>query len=97
MINKNSDFSKLRSIIKRNVKELFLIGEAAFYLEKTFCGLVDIKICRNLDEAVFLSYKKAKSNDIVLFSPGCSSFDMYKNYKERGEHFKKLVYELRKV
>ena len=43
------------------------------------------------EEAVLLAYQKSRSGDIILLSPGCSSFDMFRNYEERGDYFKKLV------
>ena len=50
-----------------------------------------IKICSSLDEAVKSSYNSAKSGDIVIMSPGFESFDMFDDYKQRGEHFKSLI------
>jgi UDP-N-acetylmuramoylalanine--D-glutamate ligase len=47
-----------------------------------------------MKEAVILSSKIGKEGDIVLLSPGCSSFDMFKNYEERGDDFKRMVKSL---
>ena len=44
-----------------------------------------------LDESVNYALKNANENDVILFSCGCSSFDLFNNYKERGEHFDKLI------
>ncbi len=56
------------------------------------CG--DIVMTKDLKEAVLLISKEAKSGDTVLFSPACSSFDMFKDYEERGEAFINLVKSL---
>jgi len=46
------------------------------------------------EESVLLAFQKSRNGDINLLSPGCASFDMFKNYEERGEYFKKLVHSL---
>ena len=50
--------------------------------------------CANLEAAVNLAAQVAKPGDVVLLSPGCASFDAFRNYAERGERFKELVLKL---
>ncbi|HIP92399.1 MAG TPA: hypothetical protein EYH25_02970 [Thermotoga sp.] len=52
---------------------------------------VDVVETQNMEKSVEKALKEAKMGDVILLSPGGSSFDMYKNYKERGEHFKQIV------
>ncbi|MCI5053016.1 MAG: Mur ligase family protein [Simkaniaceae bacterium] len=85
--DKGLDFSHWS---KLNVKEVIAFGEAA----EKICGFVEAKLARNLEEAFHLGRKQAISGDAVLLSPGCASFDEFKNYEERGKKFKSLCEEL---
>jgi UDP-N-acetylmuramoylalanine--D-glutamate ligase len=51
-------------------------------------------MAKTLEEAVLLAHQKAKSGEVVLLSPACSSFDMFKDYKERGRVFKEAVFKI---
>lgn len=53
--------------------------------------ITDVSVCGNMEEAVRLASKISVSGDIVLLSPACASFDMYKNYSERGDDFIRCV------
>ncbi len=91
--NKNIDFTPLNSIINARVKKLILMGEAANVLSDMLH--FDNKIIvRDLTDAFNYASSIAISGDTVLLSPGCTSFDMFKNYEERGKYFKSLVYKL---
>lgn len=94
--DKGLDFSPLREIIGERVKKLILIGESRNKLRAVFEGTVELSEAENLEEAVELAFREAERGDVVLLSPGCSSFDMFKNYKERGERFKDAVHRLGK-
>lgn len=93
--NKGMDFSELSELIGRKVKFLILLGESKRELKKAFskCG-VEIEFAENMEEAVRKGYEKGREGDTVLLSPGCSSFDMFKNYQERGDVFKEAVKNL---
>ncbi len=88
---KHLDYSTLINDVRKRAKILIIFGENAPSLEKTFSGLVPLYRVNSLKEAVDKALEIAESGDIVLFSPGTSSFDMFKNYKERGERFKNEV------
>ncbi|MEI0447646.1 UDP-N-acetylmuramoyl-L-alanine--D-glutamate ligase [Brachyspira intermedia] len=91
--NKNIDFTPLNSIVNARVKKLILMGEAANVLSDMLH--FDNKIIvRDLTDAFNYASSIAISGDTVLLSPGCTSFDMFKNYEERGKYFKSLVYKL---
>ena len=92
--NKNIDFAPLSDIINERVKKLILTGEAAEILNDMI--LSDKKIIiKDFTDAFNYVSSLAVSGDIVLLSPGCASFDSFKNYEERGKYFKSLVYKLK--
>ena len=92
--DKGGDFSKLRELAQENVKALILIGEAKEKIKKALGDLVPSEYSDSLEEAVGLSLKQASGGDTVLLSPGCASFDMFRDYQHRGEVFKSSVRNL---
>lgn len=88
-----------KALVLNRVKVLLLIGKKAELIkEKVKEKMVEynkknpiIKICTNLAEAVNTAYKSAKRGDVVILSPGCESFDMFRDYRDRAIQFKKLV------
>jgi len=92
--DKGLDFSPLLPIVKDRVKSIVAIGETAPLFEKLFKEVVSVKLAQDMEEAVELAFKLASAGDTVLLSPGCASFDMFKNYEERGELFKRAVLKL---
>ena len=92
--NKGIDFSPILDDIKNKVKVLILIGEARHELEKML-PYEKSKIIENFDEAFNYAYSLSEEGDTVLLSPGCTSFDSFKNYEERGNYFKTLVNSLK--
>lgn len=93
--DKGGDYSVIRELIRAKVRKMILIGEAAPVIKKAFDGFVDIIRAGSLEEAVALAYKGAKIGDAVLLSPMCSSFDMFRDYKHRGEVFSRAVKKLK--
>jgi len=89
--DKDGDFSLLSSPVKSRVKKLVLIGEAREKIKKSLGSLTETVFADNLKEAVIISEKSAANGDVVLLSPACASFDMFRDYKDRGEQFKKIV------
>ncbi len=75
---------------------LILLGEARarFYQAAVDCGVTKIFLADSFEEAVRHAYAVARKPQVVLLSPACSSFDMFRNYPERGRYFKRLVREL---
>jgi UDP-N-acetylmuramoylalanine--D-glutamate ligase len=94
--DKGSDFTVLKPLIEERVKHLVLIGEARAKMKTQLLGSVPIHEAAGLKEAVLLGQRLAKRGEIVLLSPMCASFDMFKNFEERGERFKEAVMELSK-
>lgn len=89
--DKGSDFTALRGIIRRKVRCMVLIGESAQKIKTQLLGTTVIIPKKDLEEAVRMSLKIAKRGDTVLFSPMCSSFDMFNNFEHRGASFKEIV------
>ncbi|MGA2316922.1 MAG: UDP-N-acetylmuramoyl-L-alanine--D-glutamate ligase [Thermodesulfobacteriota bacterium] len=92
--DKNGDLSPLEELIQKRVKHLILIGEAKERMNRELGGLTDTVMAKTMEEAVLLAHQKAKAGEVVLLSPACSSFDMFKDYKERGKVFKESVFRL---
>lgn len=89
--DKREDFRPLRPLIGGRVKALVLLGEARPKLREHLAGAVGMEEARDLEEAVARAAAVATPGDVVLFSPGCTSFDMFRNAEERGTIFKVLV------
>jgi UDP-N-acetylmuramoylalanine--D-glutamate ligase len=92
--DKNGGLSPLKELIQKRVKHLILIGEAKERMNRELGGLTDTVMAKTMEEAVLLAHQKAKAGEVVLLSPACSSFDMFKDYKERGKVFKESVFRL---
>ena len=92
--DKNIDFSSLKEIVGKKVKKMIVIGEARGKLKETFRSVVAFEECGQLQEAVQRAQQLAQDGDCVLFSPMCASFDMFRNYEERGRVFKEIVQQL---
>lgn len=93
--DKGSDFSKIKELIAEKTKAVILMGEAKSKIREGLKGAAEIYDARDMDEAVSISQDLAKRGDIVLLSPMCASFDMYRDYKHRGETFRNAVSKLR--
>jgi UDP-N-acetylmuramoylalanine--D-glutamate ligase len=94
--SKNQIIKPLEKYLKRTVSALYLIGQDAHIFEENFNFIKSLKITnyKLMKDAVLAAYEDAESGDIVLLSPACASYDMYKDYKERGNEYKSIVEEL---
>lgn len=92
--DKGGSYTFLKELIKKRVKRLIAIGEAREKILSALGGLTHSEGTRTLGEAVHLAHQAAAPGDVVLLSPGCSSFDMFTDYAERGEAFVMAVEEL---
>jgi UDP-N-acetylmuramoylalanine--D-glutamate ligase len=90
---KGQDFSPLREPVSAHAKHVLLIGRDAPRIEKALAGLPTER-CRSLEEAVAKAASHAGRGDAVLLSPACASFDMFRDYKHRGEVFADAVRRL---
>ena len=85
--DKGGDYLTLKGTVEKHVKKLVVIGEAKEKIISALGGSVNVEQASTIEEAVLAAYKVAESGDVVLLSPACSSFDMFKSYKERGNRF----------
>ncbi len=92
--DKETDFLPLKLVMKEKVKHLILIGETQKKFKGILNGSFGYEESDCLEEAVLLAKAKAKAGDIVLLSPACASFDMFKDYEDRGNRFKTIVKNL---
>jgi UDP-N-acetylmuramoylalanine--D-glutamate ligase len=92
--DKNSEFAPLVDLVKKKVKILILLGEAKEKINRALGDFAETYLVGTFEEAVLLAYQKSRSGDVVLLSPGCASYDMFRNFEERGDYFKKLVNQL---
>lgn len=92
--DKNSEFTPLVDLVKARCKTLILLGEAKEKLNRALGDFTETFLVGTFEEAVLLAYQKSRAGDIILLSPGCASFDMFRNFEERGDYFKKLVKQL---
>jgi UDP-N-acetylmuramoylalanine--D-glutamate ligase len=92
--DKGNDYSILAPLARARVKRMIVIGESKEKIKKAFKDFLDTQEYLTLQEAVKGAFAGAEPGDYVLLSPMCSSFDMFLNYEERGNIFKKAVYGL---
>jgi UDP-N-acetylmuramoylalanine--D-glutamate ligase len=90
-LDKGSDFSPLYDLFKRKVKLLILIGKAADKMAKVLGTATETVPAKSLQEAVRLASTRAGHGDVVLLSPACASFDMFRDFEDRGRQFKDAV------
>jgi UDP-N-acetylmuramoylalanine--D-glutamate ligase len=89
---KGQDFSPLKDAVARSARSLVLIGRDAKLIEAAVAGAgVPMRRAQSMEEAVALAAEAAHPGDAVLLSPACASFDMFRNYKHRGEVFRLAV------
>lgn len=91
---KGADFTELRPACAAHARAVVLIGRDAPLVEAALAGQVPVKHATDMRDAVRAARALARPGDIVLLSPACASFDMYKNYEHRGEVFRAAVREL---
>jgi UDP-N-acetylmuramoylalanine--D-glutamate ligase len=94
--DKGFTFDPLRPLVKEKVRSTILIGEMAESIARAWSGAVESEIANSLADAVERAHAVARPGDVVLFSPGTSSFDMFKSYAHRGDQFRALVQALPK-
>ncbi|MBQ3398080.1 MAG: UDP-N-acetylmuramoyl-L-alanine--D-glutamate ligase, partial [Synergistaceae bacterium] len=92
---KGEDYTPLAEAVKSECDYAVLIGEEAGKIQAALEreGFVNFRRAKTMEEAVSISQSLAKPGMVVLLSPACTSWDMYKSYKARGEHFCKIVRE----
>ncbi|HKH62086.1 MAG TPA: UDP-N-acetylmuramoyl-L-alanine--D-glutamate ligase [Flavitalea sp.] len=94
-IDKGNDYSLIRDLVKEKVKAIVCLGADNRKIHEAFKNDVALMInTASAEEAVKSAFHFANKGDVVLLSPACASFDLFKNYEDRGEQFKKAVRDL---
>ena len=94
-VDKGNDYNLLKDLVKEKVKAIVCMGIENRKIHETFGDIVSLIVnTDNAKDAVQSSFHFANKGDVVLLSPACASFDLFKNYEDRGKQFKQAVKEL---
>jgi UDP-N-acetylmuramoylalanine--D-glutamate ligase len=89
--DKHGEFERMRDVAGERTKGILTIGKAAAVIQEKLEGAASITPLGDMEHAVKWAAEHATSGDVVLLSPACASFDQYRNFEHRGEHFEELV------
>jgi len=91
-VDKGNDYSELTALVREKVKAIICLGEDNQKIIDAFTGIVETIVeAKSAMEAVAYGYRLAHKDEIVLLSPACASFDLFDNYEDRGNQFKRAV------
>lgn len=94
-IDKGNDYSKISDLVHEKVKAIICLGLDNTKLIDSFYGSVkEVYETFSMEEAVNKAYSVASKGDQILLSPACASFDLFENYEDRGNQYKKAVLDL---
>jgi len=93
-IDKGNDYGMLKDLVRKKVKAIISLGVDNSKIHEEYIGIVPIYDTQSMDLAVQTAYRLAEEGDTVLLSPACASFDLFKNYEDRGQKFKDSVRSL---
>ncbi len=94
-VDKGNDYAELMPLVREKVKAIICLGMDNTKLKESFGNVIDLMVeTYSMEEAVKVAYKIAERGDAVLLSPACASFDLFKNYEDRGDQFKAAIKNL---
>ncbi|MBP6624025.1 MAG: UDP-N-acetylmuramoyl-L-alanine--D-glutamate ligase [Chitinophagaceae bacterium] len=93
-VDKGNNYQEIIDLVKEKVKAIVCLGLDNEAIHKAFDGVVEVMDTITTEDAVQAAYSFAVPGDCVLLSPACASFDLFKNYEDRGEQFKQAVLSL---
>jgi UDP-N-acetylmuramoylalanine--D-glutamate ligase len=94
-VDKGNDYSMLKELVKQKVKAIVCLGKDNKRIHDAFEDDVDVIVnTSSAQEAAQVAFHLSEKGDTVLLSPACASFDLFKNYEDRGDQFKEAVKEL---
>ena len=97
-VDKGNDYSELFALVNEKVKAIICLGVDNEKIIKAFGNVVDIMVeTHSMEDAVKVAYRLSKKGDNVLLSPACASFDLFNNYKDRGDQFKTILLQQHKA
>lgn len=97
-IDKGNDYNLIKDAVAKKVKTLICLGKDNEKLKSFFGGVVGrVLETQSVKELVRMALEEAKAGDVVLLSPACASFDLFKNYEDRGEQFRRAVMEMKSI
>ena len=95
-IDKGNDYNIIRDAVKKKVRALICLGKDNEKLKKAFGDTVPVIMeTQSVKELIRMALEVAKKGDVVLLSPACASFDLFRNYEDRGDQFRKAVKEFK--
>jgi len=98
-LDKEMDFRAVIPSLRTSVKNIILIGSSAEKMQRLFSREtgIGIYVCSTMEEAVEKGLDVTSWGDVLLLSPGCASMDMFADYRDRGNRFKKAVFARQKI
>ncbi len=93
-VDKGNDYGEIAELVREKVKAIVALGTDTQAIQEHFRSMVPVLEVDNMEDAVASSYELATKGECVLLSPACASFDLFKNYEDRGEQFKIAVKNL---
>ena len=96
-VDKGNDYGLIEDAVRQKVRALICLGKDNEKLKKAFGDVVPVvRETQSVAELVKMALQEAKPGDVVLLSPACASFDLFRNYEDRGDQFRNAVVELKK-
>ena len=94
-VDKGNDYSLLKELVREKVRSIVCMGADTRKIHEAFGDIVPLMVnTESAKEAVQAAFHFANKGDVVLLSPACASFDLFKNYEDRGNQFKQAVKNL---
>ena len=93
-VDKGNDYGEIAEVVREKVKHIVALGESKKSIIGYFKDIVKASSADDMEDAIYKAAGEARKGEIVLLSPACASFDMFKNYEERGNEFKRIVNSL---
>lgn len=93
-VDKGNDYNEIKELVQKKVKSIVCLGIDNASIVNFFKDIVPVTETKSIDDAVKTAYQFAVPGDCVMLSPACASFDLFKNYEDRGEQFKREVLAL---
>jgi UDP-N-acetylmuramoylalanine--D-glutamate ligase len=87
-------FEKYQEVVKQKVRLLVLVGECKEAMNRDLGDFTQTMIVGSFDESILLAYQKSRNGDSIVLCPGNPSTDVFRDYVEKGNYYKKLIYQL---